>query len=84
VCHGILRAYDAENLNLLWTSDLNHARDGFQLLAKFNPPTVANGRVYMATFSNEVEVYGLLHHNYVRPAAEIIAIAVAPMLSDSE
>jgi outer membrane protein assembly factor BamB len=84
VCHGILRAYDAENLNLLWTSDLNPARDGFTNFAKFNPPTVAHGRVYMATFSNEVEVYGLLHHNYVRPAAEIIGIAVVPMLNDSE
>jgi hypothetical protein len=29
-------------------------------VAKFCPPTIANGKVYMATFSGYVAVYGLL------------------------
>ena len=29
--------------------------------AKFTPPTVTNGRVYLATFSNVLRVYGLLN-----------------------
>jgi hypothetical protein len=36
------------------------ARDGAGLYAKFAPPTIANGRVYLPTFSNKVIVYGLL------------------------
>jgi hypothetical protein len=45
-----LRAYNADNLNtVLWTSDLNGARDSLGYLAKFVPPTVANGKVYMAS-----------------------------------
>jgi len=29
-------------------------------VAKFEGPVVANGRVYVPTFSNQLEVYGLL------------------------
>jgi hypothetical protein len=36
------------------------ARDGFGNFAKFVPPLVVNGRVYVATWSNQVAVYGLL------------------------
>ncbi len=58
---GILRAYDASNLTReLWNSKVNAQRDDIGNFAKFCPPTIANGRVYMATFSNAVEVYGLL------------------------
>jgi len=58
---GVLRAYDAEDLSReLWNSNLC-AEDQFGLLAKFTPPTVANGKVYMATFSGRLAVYGLLH-----------------------
>jgi len=56
---GILRAYEAENItNELWNS-LILPGDDFGLLAKFVPPVVANGKVYVATFSNELAVYGL-------------------------
>lgn len=56
---GILRAFDAENLsNELWNSDMNDG-DGLGLMAKFCAPTVANGKVFVATFSNTVNVYGL-------------------------
>jgi len=57
---GTLYAFDAMNLNnLLWTSGMN-ARDNLGAFAKFTTPTIANGRVYVATFSNTLAVYGLL------------------------
>ena len=60
-CPGILEAYDAENItNEIWNSDENAQRDGVGGFAKFVPPTVANGKVYLATFSNRLNVYGLL------------------------
>jgi hypothetical protein len=59
--HAILTAYDAADLShALWNSDQNAARDGLGNLAKFNTPVVANGKVYMATSSRQVVVYGLL------------------------
>jgi hypothetical protein len=58
---GILHAYDASTLtNELWNSKQNASRDDFGNFAKFVPPTVANGKVYLATFSNQLVVYGLL------------------------
>jgi hypothetical protein len=59
VVDGMLQAIDAGNLKrVLWNSTSNPA-DAVGKLAKFTPPTVANGRVYMATFSGKVCVYGL-------------------------
>ena len=47
-------AFDAENLSrALWTSDVQPGRDALGYFAKFNPPTVANGKVYVATFQQE-------------------------------
>jgi len=58
---GILHAYDAQNVtNELWNSEQYSARDSVGKYAKFVPPTVANGKVYLATFSNRLNVYGLL------------------------
>jgi hypothetical protein len=58
---GALHAFNAENVaQELWNSTTNAARDGFGNFAKFVPPLVANGRVYVATWSNQVAVYGLL------------------------
>jgi uncharacterized protein (TIGR03437 family) len=56
---GTLHAFDATNLNELWNSDKNSG-DVMGTFAKFVTPTVANGKVYVATFSNSVAVYGLL------------------------
>src|SRR5688572_1437787 len=58
---GILRAYDANDVTReLWNSRQNAPRDDLGNFAKFNPPTIANGKVYLGTFSNKVVVYGLL------------------------
>jgi hypothetical protein len=58
---GILRAFDATDLTKeLWDSKQNAARDDVGNYAKFSPPTIANGKVYLATFSNQLLVYGLL------------------------
>jgi len=58
---GALHAFDAENVaNELWNSTMNSSRDNYGLFAKFVPPLVANGRVYIATDSDQLAVYGLL------------------------
>jgi hypothetical protein len=56
-----LYAFDARNItNFLWTSLQNANRDAAGNYSKFVPPTVANGKVYLATSSNKLAVYGLL------------------------
>ncbi len=58
---GILRAFDASDVTKeLWNSDQNAARDAVGNRAKFVSPTIANGKVYLATFSGVLDVYGLL------------------------
>ena len=54
---GNLFAFDAENLNLLWSS--TSAGDDPLSFAKGSPPVVANGKVYVASQSRFVSVYGL-------------------------
>ena len=57
---GVLHAYSAQNItNELWNSEQINSRDTVGKFAKFVPPTVANGKVYMATFANRLNVYGL-------------------------
>jgi outer membrane protein assembly factor BamB len=66
---GILAAFDATTLAELWSDP---PMDGNTqpapsptrgpddvLFAKFTPPTIADGRVYRATYSNQLIVYGL-------------------------
>ncbi len=60
VSPGILRAFDANDVTKeLWDNRQNVARDGAGNYAKFSAPTIANGHVYLPTFSNRVVVYGL-------------------------
>lgn len=58
---GVLRAVDASDITReLWNSELNAERDSLGSFAKFCPPTVVNGKVYVATFSGQLQIYGLL------------------------
>lgn len=59
VSPGILRAFDANDITKeLWNSD-QAPNDYMGAYAKFSTPTIANGHVYVPTFSNQVVVYGL-------------------------
>ena len=56
---GILRAFEANDVTKeLWNSG-QYPSDYPGNYAKFNCPTVVNGKVYLATFSNKLVVYGL-------------------------
>ena len=57
---GSLQAVNAATLSPLWNSTTNAPRDDFGLLAKWVPPMIVNGKVYVATASNQIAVYGLL------------------------
>jgi hypothetical protein len=64
---GILHAYDADDINHeLWNSLENPERDDCNNYSKMAPPTVANGKVYLASFgtknigAGQMCVYGLL------------------------
>jgi hypothetical protein len=85
---GILHAYDAQNVaHELWNSEQYSARDSVGNYAKYVPATVVNGKVYLATFSNRLNVYGLLPPGppliykqpqpTIRYAGDALAIAVA-------
>ena len=58
IVRGSMRAFRADTLELLWSTDANDPSDNFDF-AKNVPPTVANGKVYLATFSDRLNVYGL-------------------------
>jgi len=57
---GVLRAFNANTLTEIWNSAEVPNRDSLGSFAKFVSPTVVNGKVYMATFSGTVNVYGFL------------------------
>ena len=81
---GILRAFDAETLTQIWTSDMKAERDRVGTLIKFVPPLVVHGKVYMATHDNAVAVYGLLPPDFsisATPAKPQIAVGGSGTLS---
>jgi hypothetical protein len=60
---NILRAYDVSTvstgtLQSIWDSEAE-PKDHLGAATKFAPPLVANGKVYQATYDNQVVVYGL-------------------------
>ena len=67
---GVLHAYDADNVaHELWNSLQDAPRDDCNNYSKMAPPTIASGRVYLASFGTEnvdtgqLCVYGLLTPN---------------------
>jgi outer membrane protein assembly factor BamB len=54
---GVLYAFNANNLDLLWSS--TGTGDDPLNFAKGSPPLVANGKVYVSSISNFVSVYGM-------------------------
>ena len=66
---GLLYAFDASTLEELWSDPPLEDGSGpvrspsrrpeNALFAKFTPPTIADGKVYRATYSNQLIVYGL-------------------------
>ena len=59
VSPGILRAFDANDVRKELWNNRQDPRDASGNYAKFASPTIANGHVYLPTFSNRVVVYGL-------------------------
>ena len=60
---GILRAFAATDVTKeLWNSSA-FENDVVGNYAKFNCPTIVNGKVYLATFSNYLNVYGLVKNS---------------------
>jgi uncharacterized repeat protein (TIGR03806 family) len=57
---GIMRAYNADTLAEIYNSTQNPQRDTFGYWPKNCAPLVANGKVYVASLSNMVYVYGLV------------------------
>ncbi len=61
---GIMHAFDATNLATeLWNSHQDQTRDDLGNFAKNPGPIVANGKVFVPTFSNKLCVYGLQQGN---------------------
>lgn len=56
---AILYSYNAENMATLYSSNQNKTRDQGGCANKFQVPTVANGKVFVAT-QNELDVFGEL------------------------
>ena len=77
VVEGIVRAYDASafdpvgnsdgtrRLKLLW--DSKHIPNNTFQFSKFCPPVVADGRLFVATFGGNVDVYALADPPHVGP-----------------
>jgi hypothetical protein len=59
VSPGVLRAFDANDITKELWNNQTKPRDVGGSYAKFAAPTIANGHVYLPTFSNRVVVYGL-------------------------
>ena len=58
---GVVHAYDALNVATeLWNSSQDASRDSLGTFSKFGQPAIADGRVYVPTFSNKVVAYALL------------------------
>jgi hypothetical protein len=78
---GVLYAFNADTLQLLWSDKLNDGRDEIGLFAKYLPPMVANGKMYVPNFgtpgttdgSGNLVVYGLFNPPTTNPTLTVSA-----------
>jgi hypothetical protein len=74
VCPGIVRAVNAANAtNELWNSSMVPG-DNVGNYAKFSSPVVANGKLYVSTFSGQIAVYGLVNNGVSTCTSANIAV----------
>jgi hypothetical protein len=60
--NGIVLAFDAQDVSrVLWTSEQAPNRDSLGLFAKFNPPLVVAGKVFVPTYGDEEELRNYLN-----------------------
>ena len=89
--YGVLYAFDASTLNMLWSDKTEDARDDVGIFAKFVPPVVANGRMFIPTFggpntapdgTGQLVAYGLLPQLTVQVTnQQMVAGASEPALT---
>jgi len=74
VVRGVLRAFDASDVSQgeLWDSEVS-GNDGLGFFAKYNPPVVANGKVYVAAFQQERDDNG---HHYKADGGLLSALVI--------
>jgi hypothetical protein len=90
---GVLYAFNADTLQLLWTDKTNDARDEIGTFSKYCPPIVANGKMYVPDFgpvgvtngSGALLIYGLLQPQLTVNVANatMMAGAALPALTGS-
>jgi hypothetical protein len=66
---GSVAAYRANDVSTgeLWNSGITK-NDALGNFAKFNSPTIANGKLFVPTFSNVIKIYGLACNAALTPA----------------
>jgi hypothetical protein len=65
---GLMLAFDAQDVTrTLWTSEQTSERDRVGLFAKFAPPTVAAGKVFVPTYGDDEPLRA--YHGPVRPTS---------------
>ena len=73
---GVLHAYDATDLtHELWNSNQNATRDNLGQFSRYGQIVVADGQVFVPTFSDAVVSYGLNPPTPVLPSVWIDAPA---------
>jgi hypothetical protein len=83
VVRGVLRALNASDVSKpeLWDSEsTGNENDRLGLFAKFCPPTVANGKVYVATFQEEI--VGSDHIHKIMPSGDRAALVIYGLKQD--
>jgi hypothetical protein len=79
---GIVLALDAQDVSkALWTSEQSGTRDRLGLFARFVPPTIAGGKVFVATYGDDepLRLYGTTVRPQSFPARyQVVVYGVLP------